>query len=506
MVRVRGEPAQAPNPNDGAASSSSRAALFRWLAWPEGELRLRFTFFALALTLQNGLEFPRNLLENLFGKRITSLLVFVALACSLALLLVALAPKLPAWRWLRSRYAQIALLILLFAAVPTGLGQLGKSAAAGFQAPSYPNDGTTLDHYAAIQLLDGHNPYVTSDIVAANRALGQDASHTTPLMCGAFADFAPTHYPTNAQLRQAFALEPINEPARDCAFESHVSYPALAFLPLAPFVWAGFPSVVIFFVLCYLALVGLVLASVPLRLRPWLLLFAIADTPLLDAVAGGVLDVFYILLLFVAWRWLKRPVLSALFLGLALAAKQLAWFFVPFYAILVWKRYGWREAVYRLAGAGAVFLAINLPFMLNDFHAWLAGILAPEVDKMFPLGNGLILLARIGLMPLLPSAVYSLLEVAAIVACVVWYWRNCERMPEAGFVLAVIPLFFAWRSLTTYFYFVGLPALALLLARYWQSGMLSSDLLTPSTTSTTLAGGAPLGNEASQGARPERRL
>lgn len=504
MARVSDAPAQEPISHDGARFS--RAALARWLAWPEGDLRLRLTLFALALTLQNGLEFPRNVLQDLLSKQITSLLVFLTLGASLALLLVALAPKMPRWRWLRSRYAQIALLVLLLAAVPTGLGQLGKSAAAGFQAPSYPNDGTTLDHYAAIQLLDGRNPYAVSDIVAANRALGQDASHTTPLMCGAFADFGPLHYPTNTQLRRAFATEPVNQPARDCAFESHVSYPALAFLPLVPFVWASFPSVVIFFFLCYIALVWLLLASVPRTLRPWMLLLAIADTPLLDAVAGGVLDVFYILLLFVAWRWLKRPVLSALFLGLALAAKQLAWFFVPFYAILVWKRYGWREAAYRVVGAGAVFLAINLPFMLSDFHAWLAGILAPEVDKMFPLGNGLILLARIDLMPLLPSAMYSPLEVAAFVACIVWYWRNCERMPEAGFVLAVIPLFFAWRSLTTYFYFVALPALALLLARYWQSGMLSSDLATPMTTPTTLAGDALPGAEASRGARPERRL
>jgi hypothetical protein len=38
-------------------------------------------------------------------------------------------------------------------------------------------------------------------------------------------------------------------------------------------------------------------------------------------------------------------------------------------------------------------------------------------------------------------------------------------MPEAGFVLAVLPLFVAWRSLTTYFYFVALPSVALLLAR-----------------------------------------
>lgn len=501
-MSVRENHDQPGTPRADAASTS--AVWWKRIRAPQGDLRIRFTLFAFALTLQNALEFPRNLVSNVLGARLTGALVFLALGGSLALLLVALAPRLPGWRWLRSRAVQLALLLLVLAAVPTGVGQLGKSLVAGFQAPSYPNDGTTLDHYAAIQLLDGHNPYVTSDIVAANRALGQDASHTTPLRCGAFANFAPAQYPTNAQLRSAFAAEPINQSGRDCAFESHVSYPALAFLPLVPFVWAGFPSVVIFFALCYLALVWLLLSSAPRELRPWVLLFAIADTPLLDAVAGGVLDVFYILLMFVAWRWLRRPIVSAVFLGLSFAAKQLAWFFIPFYVVLVWRRYGWREAVYRLAGAWAVFLAINLPFMLNDFHAWLAGILAPEVDKMFPLGNGLILLARIGVTPLLPSSVYTMLELAALVVCVVWYWRRCERMPETGFVLAVLPLFFAWRSLTTYFYFVGLPALALLLARSWQSGELSSQTTTTSTIAP--AGGAHLGAEAAPGARPERRL
>jgi hypothetical protein len=34
-----------------------------------------------------------------------------------------------------------------------------------------------------------------------------------------------------------------------------------------------------------------------------------------------------------------------------------------------------------------------------------------------------------------------------------------------AFVLAVLPLFFAWRSLTTYFYYIGLPAVTLFLAR-----------------------------------------
>jgi hypothetical protein len=84
---------------------------------------------------------------------------------------------------------------------------------------------------------------------------------------------------------------------------------------------------------------------------------------------------------------------------------------------------------------------------------------------MFPLGSGFVRLALYGWMPLLPSWAYLVLELAAFVACVVWYARSGWRRPELGFVLAVFPLFFAWRSLSTYFYFVALPAFALMLAR-----------------------------------------
>jgi len=92
------------------------------------------------------------------------------------------------------------------------------------------------------------------------------------------------------------------------------------------------------------------------------------------------------------------------------------------------------------------------------------GVLAPQVDPMFPLGNGLIRLSLAGVLPLAPSALYLALELLAIVACIFVYlrWRNAGT--GMGFALAVMPLWFAWRSLTTYFYFVTLPALALALS------------------------------------------
>ncbi|HEY1389743.1 MAG TPA: hypothetical protein VGF38_14480 [Ktedonobacterales bacterium] len=436
----------------------------QWIVVPRQTTAARLTLVALALALQNLLELPRDPITHALGSALTGVLVVLTLAASLVLLLAAVGVNPPRWRWPYRRKFQIAALCLTLLVVPLGVFQSAKIVVASFSAPQYANDGTTLDHYAAQQLLDGHNPYVTSDIVAAIRALHQDPANTTPLRQGAFATTPPTNYPSKDELRAAFAQQPTGNPDAVTAFESRVSYPALAFLPLVPFVWVGLPSVVLFFALCLLALAVLLVRSVPPECRIWLALLVLADTPLLNAALVGDLDVFYILLLFIAWRWWRRPVVSTVAFGLALAAKQLAWFFAPFYLLLVWRRSGARAAALRLVGGVAIFAVINAPFVINNPGAWARGVLAPQIDPMFPLGNGLVRLSLAGVLPLAPAPVYLALEVVAIVACLLVYW--CQPRPGTGlgFVLAVTPLWFAWRSLTTYFYFVTLPALALALA------------------------------------------
>ena len=440
--------------------------LMPWMAWiavPRPATAARLTLVALALVLQNLLELPRTVFSNVIGAALTGVLVVLLLAASLVLLLAAVGKHPPNWRWPYRRGVQIAALCLTLAVVPLGVAQCVKIGVASFTAPQYSNDGTTLDHYAAQQLIEGHNPYAVSNIAAAVRFLHQDSAFTTPLRQGEFASRAPADYPSEAERRAVFARQ-ADHPGGPVEFESQVSYPALAFLPLVPFVWAGLPSVVLFFALCLLALAVVMIRGAPAETRLWLTLLLLADTPLLNATLVGDLDVFYILLLFIAWRWLRRPLLSTIAFGLALAAKQLAWFFAPFYLLLVWRRSGGRAALARLAGGVAVFAIINAPFIINNPAAWLRGVLAPQLDPMFPLGTGLVRLSLAGVLPLPPAGVFLALEAFAIVACLLIYWRERRPAVGVGFVLPVLPLWFAWRSLTTYFYFVTLPALALALA------------------------------------------
>ncbi len=245
-------------------------------------------------------------------------------------------------------------------------------------------------------------------------------------------------------------------------FESKVSYPALSFLSLLPFIALGIYNVLIFYVACYLVLVAIAWKLVRPELRPWVLLLALANVGMLSSVAGGNLDIFNIVLIVFAWLLRERKWSSAVFLGLAIATKQPSWLIAPFYAIMIWRHYDFKEAVRRLSIAGVVALAINLPFILWDPHAWLAGVLAPVADPMFPLGDGLISLSFASILPFFPSWVYDILEFSTMIACLVWYWRLSKQRPEAALVFAFMPLFFAWRSLPSYFYCSAFPLFIML--------------------------------------------
>ena len=81
---------------------------------------------------------------------------------------------------------------------------------------------------------------------------------------------------------------------------------------------------------------------------------------------------------------------------------------------------------------------------------------------MFPRGAGLVFLSTNGGLPLPPALLYAALEAAAGLVCLLLAWRSRRSSPELGAVLAVVPLFFAWRSLFSYFFLLPLFGFAAL--------------------------------------------
>jgi Glycosyltransferase family 87 len=357
---------------------------------------------------------------------------------------------------------QRVILVCLLGASLVGVIQFGRSIVLSFfLPPQYTNDGTSLDINAAALLLQGRNPYTDSDIVHLVRQYPIEPNWTTPLRVGQFAN--RLDYPSYTELSSV--LDTDLKAGHAPEFESKVSYPPLSFLTLVPFVWLNIFNVLPFYLLCYLVLLVIAWKVVRPELRPWVVLLWLANVSMWSSVVGGNLDIFNILLIVLSWLLRERRWWSALLLGLALATKQLTWFFIPFYMIMVWRQYNFMEVVRRLAIAGGVALAINLPFILWNPHAWLAGIMAPIADPMFPLGVGIIGLSFTPLLPILPSWVYTVLEIGAIPLVMLWYWHLCKERPEAAMLLAVIPLFFAWRSLPSYFGCSAYPLLMFLAAK-----------------------------------------
>jgi len=81
-------------------------------------------------------------------------------------------------------------------------------------------------------------------------------------------------------------------------------------------------------------------------------------------------------------------------------------------------------------------------------------------EDFFPLGAGLVTLVTSGLIDIQSPAVFTMMEGIVLGIGLAWYFVNCRRFPYTGPVLAFLPLFFAWRSLWSYFFYIDIIVLA----------------------------------------------
>ena len=324
-----------------------------------------------------------------------------------------------------------------------------------FDWTPYHNDAIALNECAAEVFLAGGHPYRDVDLFRCygERRLGPD--RTTPLRRGLFAD-VPV-YPDDDQLDAAWAIRSQGQ-GENVEFVWRPSYPAVSFIAIAPWVAAGWDTNVLY-LLCLLVAMALVIVRAATPLRAWLLTALLGATSTVAFTVGGSSDLVYALPLVAVWLWREQG-WTAVAYGVAAAAKQLAWFFAPFLFLQWVHALGLRAAARRAAVAAATFLVLNAPWWMTDARAWLAGVVTPVVEPMFPRGAGLVFLGTNDVGPVLPNAVYLALEVAAFAAAVVIAWRERARSPELGIVLAIVPLYFAHRSLFSYFFLLPLFALA----------------------------------------------
>jgi len=324
------------------------------------------------------------------------------------------------------------------------------------------SDATALTIQAADNLLDGKNPYAYANIITALESSPEAYEKLTPLRTGSFANSFP--YPTEEKLKTVWLSTITNPNVIPSEIESKFSYPAGAFLLLVPLKALGINDLRVTLIILLIPTLLYTVMKTPSHKR-WYLIFGILlSVELWNTFFAS--DTRLLYLPFILTSWLlaqKHSWLSAILMGIAIATKQNAWFFLPFYFILIWQTTGRHIALRSIAITLSVFIITNAPFIVADPKLWLSSIMAPMTDKLFPMGNGLISLVTSGLVPLNSSTLFSLLEMLAFVGGIIWYVRYARHYPHTGPLLAVIPIFFAWRSLWGYFYFVDIILLAAIL-------------------------------------------
>ena len=209
------------------------------------------------------------------------------------------------------------------------------------------------------------------------------------------------------------ASSTLQTPTIDGDFIGKIVYPALSFLLFVPFQILGIPTTLIFALFYWLTLLVMFIGA-PRLVRPVILLPLLIEPRYMLYALGGVSDTvwaFLICLMILSWR---NRSLSAVWFGLACALKQQPWMLVPFLAIRLLRDSDEGERTFRLLDvlqffliAGGVFALVNLPYILWDFPAWLAGSVSPFFDRMISLGQGLSSLTMTGQI-FIPRSMYTL--------------------------------------------------------------------------------------------------
>jgi len=310
------------------------------------------------------------------------------------------------------------------------------SASSLYFSPAYGTDEIAFSQYAAQLVAHGVNPY------------GHD-------LLPAFDQFrVPYKFATYTM---------------DGGISTGLAYPALSFIFITPLLLLGVTTQAAVIVNLAFLIITMVLGFwlFPARCRLLSVLLCIGIPVLFPFTLGGVNDIIYLPFLMVsafAWdRYHTRVGWGALVgpaaFGAACAVKQLPWFIAPFLMIGLFLeakvegsvKEAARVCIRYMLIAAVTFLVLNLPFIFWNPRVWFQGILLPITQHAIPYGQGLVDLSIFfhiggGHVDLYTDA--SLLLLVAMMVLYVAYYRSLRH---ATFFLPPLFLFFASRSLASYF-------------------------------------------------------
>jgi len=317
------------------------------------------------------------------------------------------------------------------------------------------NDSAALTHQALENLLNGDNPYKASNIIEAFKKYDVSFDKITPIMTGRFSDIFP--YPDNQSLERIWEIACQTPESIPAEIMSMFNYPAGSIIISAPFFLAGISDMRIVGILLCVPVLIYATCKATSKWRALLLAILLLSIDVWSSFINGGGGYFVFPFLLLAWlSWKDNWVLSALAMGLAVTMKQTAWFYLIFYMILIFREKGFYKSLHSFVVIFLVFFVINIPFIIDSPSVWLSSLFAPLTKPLFPMGVGIVSLVSSGIVSIQSSLLFSIMEGIALACCALWYFFNCNRHPYTGPILAVIPLFFAWRSLPAYFIYADI--------------------------------------------------
>jgi len=319
------------------------------------------------------------------------------------------------------------------------------------------DDANAMAVCGAQAIVAGQDPYQVKEI-ACLRQMGLSVSLATPLRVGSLADVRI--YPSPTQI-QAAARAAKSQGGTASLF-SGLAKPPLDPLVMVPVasqssqvrsLWTLLAAVV------FAVLLGI--AAGPLwaaALAAFLATYYIPGSALNFASFGNAESVAY-LLIALSVLWIRRPLLSAVCLGLAIGSNELALFFLPAYLLLSFSLGDWRRRVAALVATLAVAVVpwlIAYPDALGTIWRYLS---APT----FPLGYGPVVLILQHLIKPFPSVLFLAATATAMALTLLWGWLRPSWRISAG-VLVLAGFWLSWRSLDEYMAQVPLVALVAIVA------------------------------------------
>jgi hypothetical protein len=341
--------------------------------------------------------------------------------------------------------------LLLPVALAVGIG-VGRPIA---QDKLQIDDANAMAVCGARAIASGLDPYKVAEIPCLD-SLHLSPTLATPYQVGPLA--AVKVYPTTAQIQAA---------AHSRGEGGQVLFSPLSKPPLTPAVivpvahapnwvraaWTLLPILIM--------LVAMAFAAGPLwpAATGIALLTFFLNGSALNFAANGNAESFAYCLMALAVLWMRRPWLSAICLGLAVASNQLAWPLVLGYTLLCLDFGDWWK---RAAGL-VIATAAGLMTWLIVYPGAAATVLGTITAPTFPLGSGLVEFG-LGHFITLPYR-SALLDASGVTIILTGVWGVVSKTWRVSAAMLVLASFWiSWRSLDEYLAQIPLLALAALLA------------------------------------------